>query len=161
MKHSLEKGKGSFSLQTTIGGGLLSWSGVYFARWKLQAPCFVSFVRLLYRTYHHICSVQLFFPFEKRAMFLSKSEFSRKESTFGVVSSLWSPLKKPSSHQQFDSDKIFQPCYKQGLGRKMTRVVFHCKPQLGLVIFHWVDYILQVGSLALLFCFKFEIAMGC
>jgi len=73
-----------YSLHPTSGASVPSQSGVYTASRKIQASCFVSFLRFLSRVYA-LASLCASLPsFGKEQLFIHKSSFSKKENTFSV-----------------------------------------------------------------------------
>ena len=62
------------------------------------------------------------------------------------VSSYWSPLKIPTVLREFYTKQFNLSSYNWCLCGKKARVSFHCKPPLGLVFFHQVEYTLSLGS---------------
>ena len=130
--------QGFFPLQTMNGAGVLSPSRVSFAIWKLQASSFVSFVRLLWGNDHASITMCHFAPFWKWVSFTPKKSTPKRKTHIECVEIYWSQLKT--------LEQLHWSHYKWAIGGKKVSVVFHCKPPLGLMFLHWVDFTLNIGS---------------
>lgn len=117
----------------------------YIGCWKLQVSHFVSIVRELFCTDHPSIAMICFAPFGKRTNFHTKKGFSRKEKCLECVSSYWSQCKHLEPTEHLVGEWLHWPSWNRGLGGKNARVAFHCKPQLGFMFFHWVEFTLTVG----------------
>ena len=99
----MEKDKNCFWLQTIIGACVLSLSGVYFASWKLQASCFVSFMRLLLGAYCPCITMSCLPSLWKEPLFLPNQVSPERRIQLVWVSNKWSPLKTISALRAFGS----------------------------------------------------------
>lgn len=141
-----DKGKGCFSLKTTIGAGILSVSGVYFASRNLQGTCFVSFVRLLWWCYCPSITMYCFALCWKRGPFPSKSGLSRVENMFGLYFKFLKLTTNTQYPQSFWQCSAPLAQLEERPKWQKDKGAFHFKPPLVLIFFHSVEYTLLVGS---------------
>lgn len=86
-----EKGKGYFSLQSTLLVPVISLNGIYLASGNSPVSWVLSSMRLVWGDDHSGFATCFFSPIVKRAPFPTKPGFSRKESMFGVGFNLLEP----------------------------------------------------------------------
>ena len=94
------KREGCFSLKSIIGPTVLSLSGVYFASRKLQATCFVSFVRLL-------CGA------DPTSNFSYQIKLLQKEKTFTVCFKIMKTTANIQGHRGFGSVTVPSPLLEE------------------------------------------------